>query len=93
MNETVARQLSLELMEISEAAYLTTINNDGFPETRAMLNLRREKQFPKLVKLFDNYQNEFLLYFTTNSSSQKVEQIGNNPKVSVYFCQAAHGAD
>jgi len=86
MNEKEAKQLSLELMEIAETAYLTIDHND-FPQTRAMLNLRRKGQFPGLTTLFDKHQEDFLPYFTTNTSSPKIDQIKKNPKVSVYYCK------
>ncbi|MFQ6083395.1 MAG: pyridoxamine 5'-phosphate oxidase family protein [Candidatus Aminicenantia bacterium] len=87
MNDKEARRLSLELMEIAEAAYLTTIDRDGFPQTRAMFNLRRKEQFPGLSELFDKHQDDFLIYFTTNTSSLKMDQIKKNPAVSVYYCK------
>lgn len=46
MDEKAAKKLSLELMEIGETAILTTIDKDGFPKTRAMLNLRSRAQYP-----------------------------------------------
>ena len=87
MDEKQARRLSLDLMEIAGAAYLTTIDRDGFPQTRAMLNLRRNEQFPGLSKLFDKHNDDFLVYFTTNTSSSKIGQIKRNPRVSVYYCK------
>ncbi len=87
MDEKEARRLALELMERSEAAYLTTIDCDGFPQTRAMFNLRRVEQFPDLSGLFDKHRDDFLIYFTTNTSSSKVDQIKTNPRVSVYYCK------
>ena len=77
---------SIELMGLSEAAYLTTIDNDGFPETRAMLNLRNKSNYPNLIEFFDNANNDFLTYFTTNTSSGKILQIMANPNVCVYYC-------
>ena len=87
MDEKEARLLSIELMEIAEAAYLTTIDRDGFPQTRAMFNLRRKEQFPGLSELFNKHQDDFLIYFTTNTSSSKMVQIKTNPKVSIYYCK------
>jgi general stress protein 26 len=87
VDEQKARRLSLDLMTIAEAAFLTTINGEGFPQTRAMLNLRNTGSFPKLSGLFDQHRDDFLIYFTTNTSSSKVEQIKRNPKVSVYYCK------
>ena len=93
MNKEQAMRFARGLMETSEAAYLTTIGGDGFPQTRAMLNLRNRQQFPTLVELFAAHQDDLLVHFTTNTSSAKMEQIRANPRVSVYFCNPAsfHG--
>ncbi|NOY07645.1 MAG: pyridoxamine 5'-phosphate oxidase family protein [Spirochaetes bacterium] len=87
MDETEAKQLSIELMEIAEAALLTTIDGNGFPYTRGMLNLRRTEQFPGLIEMFKEHRSDFLVYFTTNTSSVKMDQIRGNPGVSVYYCK------
>ncbi len=87
MNERKAKDLSLELMEIAEAAFFTTVDREGFPQTRAMLNLRNIASFPNLSGLFDKHRDDFLVYFTTNTSSSKIGQIVKNPKVSVYYCK------
>lgn len=89
MDSNEAQRLSLDLMEIAEAAYVTTIDPDGFPQTRAMFNLRRKEQFPGLAALFKDHQNDFLVYVTTNTSSPKIEHIKRNPKVSIYYCEAS----
>ncbi len=87
MDEKDAKKLSLELMEIAEAAYVTTIAPDGFPQTRAMFNLRRKEQFPKLTDLFEKHKDDVLVYLTTNTSSSKIAHIKKNPKVSIYYCR------
>lgn len=76
----------LELMKKADAAYLTTIDTNGFPSTRAMLNLKNNKIFPSLAGFLDNFDRDLTLFFTTNTSSTKVKQITNNSKVSVYYC-------
>lgn len=86
-NKTIINDC-FELMKKADSAILTTIDTNGFLQTRAMLNLRNENMFPALSHVFDNHKNDFLIYFTTNTSSSKVEQIKNNPLVSVYFCKA-----
>ena len=78
----------LELIKKADTAYLTTIDGNGFPSTRAMLNLKNGKQYPKLVDFMEKFDNDLTLFFTTNSSSTKVSQIINNPKVSVYYCDS-----
>jgi general stress protein 26 len=87
MNDKEARRLSLDLIEISEAAFLTTIDNEGFPHTRAVFNLRNKIQFPGLGKLFESHIADFAIYFTTNTSSSKISHIENNSKVAVYYCK------
>ena len=85
MNETQAKKLSLKLMETSKATYLTTIDPNGFPHTRAMTNLRNKKQNPHLTSLFLDHQKDYLIIFSTNTSSTKVKHVKENPKVSVYY--------
>ncbi|ACC98981.1 Uncharacterized stress protein [Elusimicrobium minutum Pei191] len=61
---------------------LTTINKQGYPETRAMLNLRNENIAPHLKGKFESFET---IYFSTNKSSSKIEQIEKNKNASVYF--------
>ncbi len=86
MKENETRQHCLELLETAEAAYLTTIDGDGFPQTRAMFNLRRKEQFPGLGKFFTGQADDFFTIFTTNSSSAKIAHVKANPNVSIYYC-------
>ena len=85
MGENELRQACLKLMETVDVAYLSTIDSDGFPHTRIMSNLRDKKQHPNLAGMFEQHQEDFLVYMVTSSSSAKMQQIRNNPKVSVYF--------
>lgn len=87
MKKEEAIQRILHVMQIAEAAYFTTIDTNGFPQTRAMLNLRNPQQFPDLRTVFEEHTTDFLIYFTTNTSSSKIVQIQHNPNVSVYYCQ------
>ncbi len=88
MNIEEVKRSGLKLMEESKAAYLTTIDSDGFPITRAMFNLRNKEQFPEFIELFQNQQNQFTIYISTNTSSSKVTHLNNNPKLCVYFCDS-----
>ncbi|TFG24661.1 MAG: hypothetical protein EU533_01865 [Promethearchaeota archaeon] len=81
------KKLSLELIESSKAAYLTTINLEGYPITRAMFNLRNKEQFPEFTEFFKQLDNEFEIYISTNTSSSKTEHVKRNPKISVYYCE------
>jgi len=66
-----AQQESLALVERSGVLMLTTLDANGFPETRAMLALEHEG-----LETF---------WFSTNTSSHKVTQIRNSPKACVYL--------
>ncbi len=55
-----------------KTAYISSIDEEGFPNTKAMLPAR------KTVGI-----KEF--YFTTNTSSMRVEQYRKNPKACVYY--------
>jgi general stress protein 26 len=74
------------LLETSEAAYVTTVDRQGRPQTRAMFNLRNSIQFPKLRSFFDGLDDAFETWFTTNTSSTKMDDLGANRAVSVYYC-------
>ena len=56
-------------------AYISSVDRDGFPWTKAMLKPRKREG----IKTF---------YFTTNTFSIRVAQYKANPKASVYFCDA-----
>ncbi len=78
------KQLAQETVCRADVAVVTTINGEGFPESRAMFNLRLEKQFPNLQAFFQG-REAFEIYLTTNTSSRKLSQLRNNPKASIYF--------
>ena len=88
MDVEEAKKSGLKLIEESKAAILTTIDPDGFPRTRAMFNLRNKEQFPEFSEFFENQQNQFIIYISTNTSSSKVAHLSTNPKMCVYFCDA-----
>lgn len=75
------------IIEKSDAAVFSTVNEKGFPESRALLNLANKKKYPRLVgKALLIEGNRITLYFTTNTSSRKVLQLRKNQKSSLYFC-------
>ena len=86
MNETEAMVLGLQLMEVSEMVYLTTIQPDGYPHTRALWNLRNRTMFGRLWPLFREHKDEYLVLFSTNTSSNKVTHVQANPKICAYYC-------
>ncbi len=80
------REFALLVMEVADRAYLTAIGKEGYPVTRAMLNLRNPSLYPALVDTFAGHRDDFLVHFTTNTSSGKVREIPANPHGCAYYC-------
>ena len=85
MEDKDTRELCKTLLEKGWPAYLTTIDERGYPQTRAMFNLRNKERFPKLIPFFEK-MDEFIIMFTTNTSSPKINNIKINSAASVYYC-------
>jgi len=78
----------ISIIEKSDAAYLATVDKDGKPEIRALLNLCNPKKYKNLAgKTLIQNGEDLTLYFTTNTSSKKVERIRNNHNAALYFCE------
>jgi general stress protein 26 len=93
MDEIQLKNACLELMASAGAVYLTTHGEDGYPRSRAMLNLRNARQYPHLAPQFAERRQDFMILFTTNTSSRKIRQVIANPCASAYYCDPAsfHG--
>lgn len=65
------KMVALEIIEDAGVCALTSLDEIGAPRTRAM------DPFPP--------SEEFVIWFGTNTQSRKVEQIRNDPRVSVYY--------
>lgn len=76
----------LALIESMPTVYLSTIDAEGYPVTRAMLNLRNKTLYPHLSELYEEEKNPFVIYLTTNTTSVKMKEIADCNKVSLYFC-------
>lgn len=61
------------LIDKQKVAFISSIDSDGFPNTKAMLPPRKREG----IKTF---------YFTTNTSSLRVIQYRADPKACLYFC-------
>ena len=77
-----------QLLEITPVAYLTTVDEEGYPQTCAMLNLRDKNEYARIIPLYAGHDEDFLVYFTTCMDSPKIQRIQKQPKASVYFCDA-----
>ena len=86
MTEKELRAACLELMATADAVYLSTMEEGGYPRTRALLNLRNRTQFPGHVRLFEKHSEDFLIYLSTNTSSRKHKLIEADPRIGLYFC-------
>jgi general stress protein 26 len=51
-----------------------------------MFNLRYKEQFPSLVEIFQEHEENLLVYLGTNTSSTKIDQIKANPAGCVFYC-------
>jgi general stress protein 26 len=93
MDENEAKRLTLNLMETSWEVYVSTIGENGSPDTRAMDNLRSKERYPKLTKLFESSKDEFWVLLSTNTSSAKMRHLRINPAGCVYYCEPrrSHG--
>jgi len=61
------------LIDKQGVAFISSLDEEGFPNTKAMLPPRKRVG----IKTF---------YFTTNTSSMRVRQFRINPKACIYFC-------
>ncbi|MFV0393386.1 MAG: pyridoxamine 5'-phosphate oxidase family protein [Coprobacillaceae bacterium] len=60
------------MIDKQKTAYISSVDNDGFPNTKAMLA-------PRLIEGIK------VFYFTTNTSSKRVQQYKENNKACIYF--------
>ena len=78
----------ISIIKNSKAAYLATVDSEGKPEIRALLNLPNPKKYKNLNgRALQQVGDTLVMYFTTNTSSKKVSRIRNNPNVALYFCE------
>lgn len=68
-----ANQTIGNLIDRAGVSFISSVDEDGFPNMKAMLPPRKREG----IKYF---------YFTTNTSSMRVRQYKENPKASIYFC-------
>lgn len=61
------------LIDKQGVAFISSIDNEGFPNSKAMLPPRKREGIK-------------IIYFSTNTSSMRVAQYRENSKACVYFC-------
>ncbi len=67
------RDLIAQMADTLPVAYISSVDEEGFPCTKAMLAPRKREG----IQTF---------YFTTNTFSLRVAHYKANPKASIYFC-------
>ncbi len=67
----MTRKEIFDFVDSQKTAFIGSVDEDGFPNIKAMLAPRE--------------RDGAAFYFTTNTSSMRVEQYRRNPKASVYF--------
>lgn len=63
------------IIDKQKICYISSIDEDGFPNTKAMLQPRKRIGIKEI-------------YFSTNTSSLKVKNLKDNPKACIYFCDS-----
>lgn len=64
-----------DLIDKSKIAIISSVDSEGYPNTKAMLGVRERDGIKTL-------------FFSTNTSSMRVKQYRENPKACVYFYDA-----
>lgn len=86
MIDKIIFEKAFSLIARSDAAYLSVIDADGYPDTRAMLNLHNPQLYPLCDAFFREHTDGRHIYFTTNTSSRKVGFLAENAHAAVYYC-------
>lgn len=61
------------LIDKQKVSFISSVDIEGFPNTKAMLPPRKREG----IKVF---------YFTSNTSSMRAAQYKSNPRACIYFC-------
>ena len=61
------------MIDRQKVCFIGSVDTDGFPNVKAMLRPRKRNGITEI-------------WFSTNTSSLKVQSFRNNPKACVYFC-------
>ena len=79
------RTIMNELLEHSRGVTVTTLTDDAIPETRMIFNLLNPSDFPGLKDFFNEPDIKGRLLFGTNTSSEKIEQLKKNNRLTAYY--------
>ncbi|MDR1335097.1 MAG: pyridoxamine 5'-phosphate oxidase family protein [Holosporaceae bacterium] len=82
MSDIKIKEHIVEVIKACETAFVSTINLDNFPETRALDNVLNRKLDNVLNRRIDD---RLEIYFLGDSDSPKVEQFKKNSNASLYY--------
>lgn len=78
------KKAALEIIESIPLVFLSTIDEEGYPTTRIMMNLRH-REYTYLTPLYEKEENPMTIYLTTHLSTKKIQEIIANNKSALYF--------
>lgn len=78
------KKAAMEIIESLPLVLLSTIDEEGYPTTRIMMNLRH-KEYAHLNPLYEAEENPMTVYLTTHLSTKKIQEIAANNKAALYF--------
>lgn len=81
MSPAKMKEVALQLYQSQPVVTLVTIDENGYPEARAMANLRQAGALEGNVFSADSLDTAF----GTSTWRSKIEQVKKNPKASVYI--------
>ncbi len=86
MNFEEAKRHAQELLRKTWVVYVATEGRNGYPQVRAVENLKGTERFPHLAELFKQKEYEFATLFSTITGYEKLQEIKANPNGSIYYC-------
>jgi general stress protein 26 len=88
-DKATAIRSALELTRRVRFVNLATLDEDGFPETRTLFNLRKTRAKALSAGPAALPEASFGAYLGTNASSRKNAQIRKDPRVCLYYSDNA----
>jgi general stress protein 26 len=87
MSSKSLAEVAEELMSRALVFYMATVDENGFPQVRAMENFRCSMKFPHPARVIaENEPDPLVSIISTNTSSEKFRQLKANPTVALYYC-------
>lgn len=86
---------ALALVRTSEFVTVSTLGEEGFPETRIMFNLKSEQAAPlmpsgHLCEPFSGSEGDFRSFIGTNTSSKKTMQVRRDARACLYYADTSN---